>query len=280
LPSIVSQRSRPLVRIAYLVLVVAALAALLNTLALDPYAQEIQNRLIPPGGRGHEGRLYALGSDALGRDVLARLLFGARVSLLVATVSVTGAGIVGFAVGLISGFVGGRTDRILMRLVDLQLSFPFLILAIGALAAVGPSIGVVIGLFIIARWPAYARIGRGAALEVKEREFVLAARAVGARDLRILLRHVAPTCVGPVMVLASFEVATVIIYEATLGFLGVGVPPPIPTWGNMLAAGRAYLRTAWWLAILPGAAISTCALAANLLGDSLRDYLDPKLRRR
>jgi peptide/nickel transport system permease protein len=250
-----------------------------SSLGLDPYAQEIRDRLLPPGGRGHDARLHLLGTDALGRDMLSRLLFGARVSLFVASISVASAGVLGFSLGLISGFIGHRTDRVLMRLVDLQLSFPFLVLAIGALAAIGPSIAIVIGLFIVARWPAYARIGRGAALEVKNREFVVAAQALGADEGRILLRHVAPACIGPVMVLASFEVATVIIYEATLGFLGVGVPPPVPTWGNMLAAGRAYLRAEWWLAVLPGIAISVSALAANLLGDSLRDHLDPKLRR-
>jgi peptide/nickel transport system permease protein len=258
---------------------VVAAVALPAMLGADPYAQQIQDRLLPPGGRGQDGQVHTLGTDALGRDMLARLLFGARVSLLVASISVAGAGVLGFGLGLVSGFAEDRTDRILMRLVDLQLSFPFLILAIGALAAVGASIAVVIGLFVVARWPAYARIGRGAALEVKEREFVMAARALGAHDVRILLRHIAPACIGPVMVLASFEVATVIIYEATLGFLGVGVPPPVPTWGNMLSAGRAYLRTAWWLAVFPGLAISVSALAANLIGDALRDYLDPKLRR-
>jgi peptide/nickel transport system permease protein len=164
-------------------------------------------------------------------------------------------------------------------LVDLQLSFPFMILAIGILAATGPSFAAVIVLFVLARWPAYARLARGSVLEVKERAFVAAAQALGAGDIRILFRHVTPSCVGPLLVLASFELAGVIIAEASLGFLGVGIAPPTPTWGNMLAGSRNYLRTAWWLVVFPGLAISLTALTANLAGDHLRDYFDPRTRR-
>jgi len=220
------------------------------------------------------------GTDALGRDMLARLAYGARLSLLVGTVSVLGSGSIGLLVGLVSGYVGGVSDRILMRLVDLQLSFPFMIMAIGILAAVRPSVDVVIVLFVVARWPAYARIVRGSVLEVKSREFVSAARVVGAPDWQILLRHVAPSCLGPLLVFASFELASVIIAESSLGFLGVGIAPPTPTWGNMLAASRNYLRTAWWLVVLPGLGICLVALTANLIGDDLRDHFDPRLRRR
>ncbi len=260
--------------------VLVALAATPAVISLDPFSQHIPDRLLPPGAHGSEGQLYLLGSDALGRDMLARLAHGARLSLLVGGAGVLGSGIIGLTLGLLSGYVGGRVDRILMRLVDLQLSFPFMILAIGVLAAVGPSVLVVIILFISARWPAFARIVRGTTLEVKEREFVSAARALGARNLRILFLHVAPSCIGPIVVLASFEMASIIVSEASLGFLGVGIPPPTPTWGNMLSGGRAYLRTAWWVVVLPGLAISVVALAANLVGDAFRDYLDPKTRRR
>jgi peptide/nickel transport system permease protein len=265
------------------ILVLAALmgfAAAPAVLPLDPFAQHIPDRLLPPGARGSEGQSYLLGSDALGRDMLARLAHGARFSLLVGAGAVVGSGAIGIVVGLLSGFVGGWIDRLLMRLVDLQLAFPFMVLAIGVLAAIGPSVLVVILLFILARWPAFARIVRGATLEVKEREFVSAARAMGARNLRIIFRHIAPSCIGPLLVLASFEMASVIISEASLGFLGVGIPPPTPTWGNMLSGGRAYLRTAWWIVVMPGGAICIVALAANLVGDSFRDYLDPKTRRR
>jgi peptide/nickel transport system permease protein len=265
------------------ILVLVALSAIATAPAvfpLDPLEQRIPDRLLPPGARGSDGHWFPLGSDALGRDVLARLAHGARFSLLVAGVAVLGSGGIGLTVGLVSGYVGGWVDRVLMRLVDLQLAFPFMILAIGVLAAVGPSLTVVIILFIFARWPAFARIVRGATLEVREREFVSAARALGARPLRIVLLHVAPSCLGPLLVLASFETASIIISEASLGFLGVGIPPPTPTWGNMLASGRAHLRTAWWLVVFPGLVISVVALAANLVGDAVRDYLDPKTRRR
>lgn len=253
------------------------LPALLHT---DPLEQHIPDRLLAPGSRGRDGQRHLLGTDPLGRDVLARLAYGARLSLLVGVVSVGGSGILGPAIGLYSGYSGGMADRVLMRLVDLQLSFPFIILAIGILAVVGPSAGVVIALFIVARWPAYARLVRGIVLEVKERAFVSAARAMGAGDRRILFRHVAPSCLGPLLVLASFELAGVIIAEASLGFLGVGIAPPTPTWGNMLAGSRNYLRTAWWLVVFPGLAISLAALAANLAGDQLRDHFDPRLRTR
>jgi peptide/nickel transport system permease protein len=221
-----------------------------------------------------------LGTDPLGRNMLARLAIGARLSLTIGIVSVVGSGAIGMLVGLISGYVGGLRDRILMRVVDLQLSFPFMIMAIGILALVRPSAGIVIALFIAARWPAYARLARGSVLEVKAREFVSAAAALGARHTRILLRHVAPACLGPLLVLASFELAAVIVAESSLGFLGVGIAPPTPTWGNMLAAGRNYLGTAWWLVVLPGSAICLAALAANMIGDDLRDQLDPTLRNR
>jgi len=256
--------------------ILGAFAAAPALIPLDPFSQHISDRLLPPGSQGSEGQFYLLGSDALGRDMLARLAHGARLSLLVGSSAVLGSGTIGFTLGILSGYVGGRVDRILMRVVDLQLAFPFMILAIGVLAAVGPSVLVVIILFIFARWPAFARIVRAATLEVKEREFVSAARALGARNLRILFLHVAPSCIGPIVVLASFEMASIIVSEASLGFLGVGIPPPTPTWGNMLSGGRAYLRTAWWVVVLPGLAISIVALTANLVGDALRDYLDPK----
>ena len=244
----------------------------------DPYTQNIPDRLLPPGSAGSQGRVYVLGSDPLGRDNLGRLAYGARLSLTVGVTSVLGGGVIGFALGILSGYIGGGIDRILMRIVDLQLSFPFIILAIGLLAAVGPSINVVIMLFIVARWPVYARVARASSLELKTREFVTAARAVGATDVRLLIRHIAPSCFAPILVIASFELAGVIMAEASLGFLGVGIAPPTPTWGNLLAGSRNYLRTAWWLAVFPGLSISLVALAANLMGDYLRDYLDPRLR--
>ena len=245
-----------------------------------PFDQNLAGRLLPPGARGPDGAVYLFGTDPLGRDMLARLAYGARLSLLVGVLSVLGAGLIGLAIGLVSGYAGGVMDRVLMRLVDLQLSFPFMIMAIGILAVVTPSVVVVIALFVVARWPAYARIVRGSVLEIKGREFVSAARALGARGGRIVLRHVAPSCIGPLLVLASFELAGVIIAESSLGFLGVGIAPPTPTWGNMLAAGRNYVRTAWWLVMFPGLAICLVALSANLIGDDLRDYFDPRLRKR
>lgn len=267
-------------RAVALIMVLAFFGIVLPTVVrTDPYNGSLAERLHPPGYRGPDGHLYVLGTDQLGRDEFARLVRGARISLFVGVSVILGSGILGSIAGLMSGFVGGLLDRALMRLVDLTLSIPFLVMAIAVLAALGPSLPLVILLFVIAKWPVYARVVRGETLAAKEREFVVAARASGAGTWRILFRHITPIVISPVFILASFEIASVIISEASLGFLGIGVPPPIPTWGNMLASGRSQISVAWWLVVLPGSAIALTALAANLIGDYLRDFLDPRSTR-
>lgn len=222
---------------------------------------------------------HPLGTDAVGRDILGRLLLGARVSLLVGLGAVAISALLGIAIGLLAGYVGGKVDLVVMRLGDIQLAFPFILLAISILGVLGPSLLNVILVLGIARWVEFARVVRGEVLAVRSREFIQAARAEGATDWRIVLRHVLPNILAPIIVIASFAVAANIIAESTLSFLGLGVPPQLPTWGAMLAEGRTYLRQAWWLTTLPGAAIALTAMGVNLLGDWLRDFLDPRLRR-
>jgi peptide/nickel transport system permease protein len=224
------------------------------------------------------GTLHPLGTDQLGRDVLSRILYGARVSLVIGAVSVALAGAVGFALGLAAGYVAGPLDSIVMRIVELQLAFPFILLALAIVALLGPSVTNVILVFALTSWPLYARTTRASLLVVRAQEYVEAAHSVGTAPMRIVIWHVVPNVLGPVLVLASFEMARVIIVEAAMSFLGLGIRPPTPTWGNMLADGRAYLRDAWWLSTFPGLAIMLLAAGVNFIGDAARDVLDPRLR--
>ena len=230
----------------------------------DPIDQDLGDlRLKAPGFRDAGGRVHPLGTDHLGRDLLARVIHGARPALLVGFAAVAISGLIGMAAGLVSGYFGGRTDDVLMRLADIQLAFPFILLAIA-----------VIG---VSSWVVYARIVRGAVLTLREREFVQAARALGGGDTRVLLRHILPNAFTPWLVVATLDMARVIVIESALSFLGLGVQPPTPTWGGMLADGRVYISTAWWLATFPGLAILVTVLGINLFGDGLRDTLDPRL---
>jgi len=238
----------------------------------------LRDRLLPPLALGRDGGHHLLGTDQLGRDVLARILYGARFSLLVATVSVVAAGALGLSAGLVTGYLGGVPDALLMRLADLQLAFPFILLAMAIIAILGPSLPNVIMVFVITSWPVYARVTRASVLVVRNQEYVEAARSLGASVGRIVFRHVLPNVSASLVVVASFEMARVIIVEAALGFLGLGVPPPTPTWGTMLADGRAYIRDAWWLSTFPGAAIMLLAAGVSFVGDALRDVLDPRTR--
>jgi peptide/nickel transport system permease protein len=233
---------------------------------------------MPPGELIEKDWTAWLGTDHLGRDTLSRLIYGSRISLLVSLVSVAGAGLLGFCLGLLAGYFGGPVDALVMRLADLQLAFPFILLALAIIALLGPSLGNIIVVFIVTSWPIYARVVRGSVLSLKEQDFVTAARALGRSDFGIIFRHVAPNCLAPLIVIGSFEVARMIITEAALGFLGLGVQPPTATWGNMLADGRDYIRDAWWLSAFPGLAITLTATGVNLMGDGLRDLLDPRLR--
>lgn len=253
-------------------------ATVLPLVLPDPTAATLETRLTPPslslGGQ------HFLGTDHLGRDLLSRMVHGARISLLVGAAAVVVAGAIGIAAGLLSGYFGGPLEESIMRLVDIQLGFPFLLLALTVMLVLGPGLINVILVLGVVQWAGYARIIRGHVKMIKEEMFVEAARALGASDLRILARHVVPGVRSSVLVLGSLTVANSIIAESTLSFLGLGVPPAVPSWGSMLAEARDYFYygQAWWLAFFPGLAIMTTVLAINLLGDWVRDWLDPRLR--
>jgi len=258
----------------------AALAALAPALAPDdPTRNDLLARLTPPVWVDGGSWAHPLGTDTLGRDVVSRLLYGARVSLSVGFAAVILAGTLGVALGLVAGYYGGRLDDALMRLGDVQLAFPALVLAIAVLAVVGSGLGNVVLVLGVTGWVTYARIARGETLSLRHREFVEGARALGARDTAILWRHVLPNVLPSITVVATFSVARTIIAEASLSFLGLGIPPPAPSWGAMLDEGRNYLTTGWWLALFPGLAILALVLGINVVGDWLRDTLDPRLER-
>ncbi len=263
--------------VVMLVVLVTAVAAPIVS-PFDPLEQDIGDRLKPPGWRDDAGRVRPLGTDHLGRDLLARVIFGARPALLVGFAAVAISGLIGMAAGLVSGYFGGWVDDVLMRLADIQLAFPFILLAIAVIGVLGPSLRTIIIVIGVSSWVVYARIVRSAVLTLREREFVQAAQALGSGDARILLRHVLPNALTPWLVVATLDMARVIVIESALSFLGLGVQPPAPTWGGMLADGRVYISTAWWLATFPGLAILVTVLGINLFGDGLRDTLDPRLK--
>ena len=244
----------------------------------DPLAQEITQRLKPTGWTDSAGRTYLLGTDHLGRDILSRLIFGARISLIIGLSAVAIAGTIGTLIGLVSGYRGGRVDDFCMRLTDTMLAMPFILLALAVIAVLGPSLQNIIFVLGISSWVSYARVVRAEVLTLRTREFVAAAQELGGGARRIVFRHLLPNVLTPVIVIATLEVARMIILESALSFLGLGVQPPTPTWGGMLADGRAYLSTAWWLATFPGLSIMLTVLGINLLGDWLRDVLDPRLQ--
>jgi peptide/nickel transport system permease protein len=219
-----------------------------------------------------------LGTDPNGRDVLSRIIYAARISLIVGVTAVAIGGSVGVLAGLITGYYGGAVDSIIMRLADVQLAFPFILLAIAIIAVLGGGMVNVIIVLGIGSWVPYARIVRGQVLSARSQEYVIAARTIGAHDYTVLFRHVLPNVITPVIIIATFGVAAAIIGEATLSYLGLGINAPTPTWGNMLADGRAYVASAWWLATFPGLAIVLTVLSINVIGDWLRDFLDPRLR--
>ena len=241
----------------------------------DPIKNSLLDRLTPPTWGGE----HPLGTDTLGRDVASRLLHGARVSLLVGFSAVLLAGVSGVVLGLVSGWYRGWLDDVLMRLGDVQLVFPVLVLAVAVLAVLGASVMNLILVLGVTGWITYARIVRGEVLTLRERDFVAAARALGADDAWILRRHLLPNVLPPITVVATFSVARTIIAEASLSFLGLGIPAPAPSWGAMLDEGRNYITTGWWLALFPGLAILLLVLGINLVGDWLRDVLDPRLER-
>jgi peptide/nickel transport system permease protein len=244
----------------------------------DPLKGSLSKRLKAPAWQEGGSLEYPLGTDKLGRDILSRIIHGARVSMAVSLVAIVVGGAIGTALGLVSGYFGGRVDGLLMRLVDISLSLPTILLALVLVAAVGPSFGTVITVLVVLLWARYARLVRGETLTIKERDFVARARVAGASHARIMLRYVLPNVVNSLIVLATLQVGYVILLESALSFLGAGLPRPTPAWGLMVADGRELIVTAWWVSMFPGLAIMLTVLALNLLGDWLRDHLDPKLR--
>jgi peptide/nickel transport system permease protein len=243
----------------------------------DPILSDVDKRLLPPIGQAGADPGYLLGTDYLGRDIVSRLIYGARISLVVSISAVAFSAILGTIIGLISGFYGGMIDSIFMRLADVQLAFPFILLAIAIIAVLGPSLQNIVIVMAITGWVIYARVVRAEILSLREKEFVIATRALGGSNGRIIFQHLLPNVVPQCIVIVTLEMARMIIMEAALSFLGLGIQPPTPTWGGMLADGRVYLATSWWLATFPGLVIMLVVLGINLLGNWLRDVLDPRL---
>jgi len=263
------------------VVVVAVVVVALLAPALAPHGLgtfDLAHRLAPPIWSGNGDWSHPLGTDTLGRDILSRILFGARTSLGVAGAAVLVAAALGILLGLFSGYAGSWPDVVIMRLADIQLSFPYLLLAIAVMAFLKPSLLNLVIVLVLRSWVVYARLIRVVTLSAKERDFVTAARAVGDSGLRIVFRHIAPNVVGPAIIVSSFQLAELIIVESSLSFLGLGVQPPTPSWGGMISEGREYVGSAWWLSAIPGLAIAVTVLGANLFGDALRRSLDPRLR--
>jgi peptide/nickel transport system permease protein len=255
--------------IIVVLVLMAAFAPLIATHA--PNAQDLAGRLNPPGWNGH-----LLGTDELGRDIFSRLVYGSRVTLyIVALVAVT-APVFGLVIGTVSGTLGGWTDRVLMRVTDIFLAFPRLILALAFVAALGPGIVNAVLAIALTAWPAYARVARAETLTVRRSDYIAAARLQGAGTLRIIIGHVMPMCLSSVVVRVTLDMAGIILTAAGLGFLGLGAQPPQAEWGAMISTGRQFLLSHWWVATIPGLAILTVSLGFNLLGDALRDILDPR----
>jgi ABC-type dipeptide/oligopeptide/nickel transport system permease subunit len=271
-----AQRLRPLAA-GGLVLIAAVGAALLAPALAphDPYAQAVGSRLIPPVWEEGGGWANPLGTDPLGRDLLSRIIYGARISISAGALAVAVSMVLGVVMGLVAGYFGRGVDTIIGNLVNLMLAFPFLLLALAAVAVMGPGFRNMVIVLGITGWPIYTRVVRAETLKYREREFVLAARALGLGSWRVIWGHVFPNLINTVIVMASLEVARMIILESFLSFLGLGIQPPTPSWGSMLGEGRVYMFTHWWLAAFPGLAIFITTLGINLFGDGLRDLLDP-----
>lgn len=242
----------------------------------DPNKQELTAMMKPPQGMGGA---HVLGTDNLGRDILSRIVYGARVSLLVAFAVVFVSGLIGVILGAISGYIGGKADFLIQKLVEVIWAFPPLLLGITIMAFFGQGLTNLIFALVAQRWIPYCRVVRGQALSLRERDFVMAARCLGATKSQIIGRHILPNLIQTSLVIGTFAMASSIIAEASLSFLGVGVPPDIPTWGTMLADARIYISTSWWMPLFPGLCIFITVLGINLLGDALRDILDPRLKR-
>jgi peptide/nickel transport system permease protein len=246
---------------------------------LDPLDQNLDRYLKPPGHVDVQGRTYWLGTDQQGRDILSRIIWGSRISLIVGIATVLVSGLVGVTLGLMAGFFGGKLDAVISRIVDTALAIPFILLAMALIAILGASLQNIVLAIALRTWIVYARVVRGEVLALKQHEFVAGAKAMGCSTVRILVRYLLPNALSSAIVVATLYLGRMIIIEASLSFLGVGVPPPTPTWGGMLSDGRAFLDTAWWIAFFPGIVLMLTVLGVNLLGDWLRDVLDPRMKR-
>lgn len=272
---------KPGVLLAALICIAMVAAALLAPMIVphDPLAGALGARLRPPAWEPGGSLDHLLGTDPLGRDVFSRMIQGARISLAVSAFSILAAGAIGSALGIVAGYVGGWTDTVIMRVVDIVLSLPIILIALLFGVLFGPSLSNIVIIIALVLWSQYARMARGETLKVKQQDYIDLARSAGCSPLSIMLRHVVPNVAGALIVLATLQVGTVILLEASLSFLGVGVPPPNPAWGSMIAEGRSYIVSAWWLCIFPGLAMLLTVMSINVLGDALADRLNPTLRR-
>ena len=261
------------------VLAVAAMALFAPSIAPhDPYESDLFRRLQPPVWLEGGEWTHPLGCDQLGRDILSRIVYGARVSMTIGLLVVAIAAVIGTTLGILAGYLRGFVDVLIGRIVDTLLGFPYLIFAIGLMAAMGPGLTNIVLALVLKEWVLTCRVARAETLAAREMDYVEAARALGASPLRIMLGEILPNILSPVLVVATFRMATIVILEASLSFLGLGVQPPVPSWGSMVADGRAFLLDAWWVATLPGVAIFVLVLAINLASQGLRDVFDPRLR--
>jgi ABC-type dipeptide/oligopeptide/nickel transport system permease subunit len=244
----------------------------------DPLTVDIRHRLGPPAWMEGGARAHVLGTDQIGRDLLARMIYGGRVSLIIGVTAVLISSSIGVLLGLAAGYFGTRVDWTIMTLVNVMLTFPFVLLALAVIAVLGPSLVNMIIVLGVADWPLYARVIRAETMAIREREFIIAGRALGMSHLRIIFRQILPNLISVIVVIATLQVARMIILESFLSFLGLGVQPPTPAWGNMLGEGRVYMLNSWWIAAFPGLAIFVTTLAINLMGNALRDWLDPHMK--
>jgi peptide/nickel transport system permease protein len=246
----------------------------------DPIKSNLSRRLKPPAWMAEGSRAHPLGTDQLGRDVLSRVVYGARVSLLVGLVASLAGGAVGCGLGMLGGYFRGQADAVIAKVVDVQLEIPFLLFAITVIAVLGPSLRNLLVILAISGWVTFARVIRAQTLSLREQAFIESARSIGCHPAWILARHVLPNVASAALVIVSLEMGRIVVLESTLSFLGLGVPPPTPSWGMALADGKEYLITGWWLATFPGLAIMLVVLCMNVLGDTVRDWLEPRTRQR
>jgi ABC-type dipeptide/oligopeptide/nickel transport system permease subunit len=244
----------------------------------DPLAVNIRHRLAPPAWMQGGATQHLLGTDQTGRDLFSRVIYGGRVSLVVGVAAVLLSSTIGVLLGLGAGYFGGRTDWVITTTINVMLTFPFVLLALAVIAVLGPSLPNMIAVLGVAGWPIYARVVRSETLAIREREFVVAGRALGMSHARIIFGQIFPNLISPIVVIATLQVAQVIVLESFLSFLGLGVQPPTPAWGNMLGEGRVYMLNSWWIATFPGLAIFVTTLTINLMGNALRDWLDPHMK--